>query len=93
MGLGLGVGCMSRVTEGNGGEEPFTLLILLDITFYTFPLPFLGDHLAAAGHSPGQVAQMFASFTYTGLAAGLVVLVRELRRTVGQVEYRIDVSA
>jgi predicted MFS family arabinose efflux permease len=57
-----------------------TLLILLDITFYTFPLPFLGDYLLSTGTTPAQVANLIAAFTYTGLVAGLLVLVRELKR-------------
>ena len=57
-----------------------TLLIMLDITFYTFPLPFLGDFLISTGHTSVQVANLVAAFTYSGLVAGLWVLVRELRR-------------
>ena len=58
-----------------------TFLILLDITFYTFPLPFLADHLTQTGHHPSEITNLVAAFTYSGLVAGFAILVRELRRT------------
>ena len=69
-----------------------TLLILLDITFYTFPLPLLGDFLLRTGHTPAQVANLIAAFTYTGLVAGLLVLVRELKRAVPRTQRQRCVS-
>ena len=57
-----------------------TLLIVLDITFYTFPLPFLGDHILRSGRTPAEYASLVAAFTYSGLVAGLAILVREIRR-------------
>lgn len=69
-----------------------TLLILLDITFYTFPLPFLGDYLLSTGTTPKQVANLIAAFTYTGLAAGLLVLVRELKRAVPRTQRQRCIS-
>ena len=55
------------------------LLLLLDICFYTFPLPFLGEHLMQLGHTSADIAQLVASFTYTGLVAAVVVLVRSFK--------------
>ena len=54
-----------------------TLLIMLDITFYTFPLPFLGDFLSAQGHTPQQISNLVATFTYTALVAGAAVVAVE----------------
>ena len=58
-----------------------TLLITLDITFYTFPLPFLGGYLSdTLGCSPSKIANLVATFTYSALAAGAAVVFLEGRR-------------
>ncbi|KAL1508538.1 hypothetical protein AB1Y20_004637 [Prymnesium parvum] len=58
-----------------------TLLITLDITFYTFPLPFLADFLShSLGCPPAKVATLVATFTYSALAAGAAIVVMEGRR-------------
>ena len=57
------------------------LLLALDTSFYTFPLPFLGSILLEAGHTPAAISNLVASFTYTALLAGGANLVLAARRT------------
>lgn len=58
-----------------------TLLITLDITFYTFPLPFFGDFLSTDLRcSPSSIANLIATFTYSALATGGAIVLMEGRR-------------
>ena len=65
-----------------------TSLIALDILFYAFPLPFLPQHLSAAGHSAASISMLLASTSYAALFVGSGLVLVESRRRVPRSERR-----
>ncbi len=55
-------------------------LIGLDILGYSFPIPFLPQHLAQAGHGAAAVSRILSSFSLSALATGVGLVWFESRK-------------
>mmetsp|Transcript_79996 Transcript_79996/g.126273 ORF Transcript_79996/g.126273 Transcript_79996/m.126273 type:complete len:516 (-) Transcript_79996:76-1623(-) len=52
-----------------------TILVSLDVMFYSFPLPFLPDLLSSFGKTNSQMAGLASTYSYSALFTGIILLV------------------